>query len=204
MHRAFLTALFLVIFPVLGMAQSDTRKVLGTGEIEGRRVLLLGNGNWVYEDETQAREGCANVAPRLWFCGVADGWSLMEDADPSLNAQFLSEELGYSFAVDVIADRDDQIFDADLLLSTMVETVAAFSDDAAGVVPQIGSVGYNGTTLPATFFTMSIDGHQMPYVMSVPRFDDQYVVITSFGFEPKAAAGLPNIHANTLSKLTFE
>lgn len=105
------------------LAQSAiAQQVIGRSVVEGREIVILDNGKWVYADAVDG--DCELLTDQLQFCGVGDGWTPTIPPSADVLATFRFDDRHYGqFIVEALGEDDG--LTREVMLDAVVQNAAA-------------------------------------------------------------------------------
>jgi hypothetical protein len=155
MIRIWMLAL-LLLAPTATLAQT----VVGRAIVDGRPVTLLDNKTWAFAGDT--KPGCAELSPKLSFCGDPDRWVPSTKPNPDVIAAYRHDSLHYGQMI-----VEDIGTDQGLTMQAVRQFILEFAAASSGGVPPIVI-----STEPATVGSLS--GETIVYGFNVAGIDTVY------------------------------
>ena len=85
------------VLALLAPAALLAQDVIGTAIVGGRKIQILSDNTWQFEDQLGAP--CFVIDADLSFCGRPSGWSLLGNKPPQITAAFERNRSDYAFFV---------------------------------------------------------------------------------------------------------
>lgn len=194
--------------PQLALAQnadSSGPSVIGTTVIGSKRVQLLSNNTWRFEETAPGSEGCVPINSVLSFCGSILKWRPTATHGTEFLRLFQHDTRNYGGIIYEEIGMDDGL-DLDNLRAIIIENAALFSSVPVEEIPVLNVVDTSVDDVPGETITYGVRVNGLSFVyqntiVSGARTSIQFV---TWGIGQELSDDMQSLHANFIESLQLD
>ena len=159
--------------------------VVGRALIDGKRVELLSDQTWRFEDQAAAPAGCKNVHARLQFCGSTTQWQTAQPANADIVAAYRHDDRNYAqFIVEGIGTNDGMT--PEFMRNVVIENAATATGQSKEDIVVIGieDAQIDGKDGETVIYQFRVDGLQVVFANTIVVTEDLTVQAMTYSVAP--------------------